>query len=373
MRAFILAGTSLLALSALAVAKAAPITFGYTGGLQSYTVPVTGLYDILAFGGTGGNVVGAPSGQPYSYSGGVGAEIGGDFQLTAGEILSIAVAGGGASNSSGGGGGGGSFVVAPGNTPLIVAGGGGGAIGSGEVGAPAQLGTAGGSGNFALGYQGAGGVGGSGGGAPGTNDNGGGGGGGGFYGSGANALGVSGFSNGQLLTFISGYGGSSLPSLAGGTSFVGIMGGFGGGGGGFGGGGGGYSGGGGGGLAFNGYNAVGGGGGGGSFDGGLINADRILILEPANAYPLSAIPNNGSVTITQLSATAVPEPGSLALFGMGLFGALMAARHRGGRGGGRAARLGTPRSASSACTRARSSRTIISVTAQPGPGCIRDR
>jgi hypothetical protein len=59
-------------------------------------------------------------------AGGLGAEIGGDFVLTTGEILQIAVGGKGSDTIFGGGGGGGSFVVGPGNPSLIVAGGGGG-------------------------------------------------------------------------------------------------------------------------------------------------------------------------------------------------------------------------------------------------------
>jgi hypothetical protein len=63
---------------------------------------------ILAFGAQGGN--GGRGGV-----GGLGAEIGGDFSLTAGEVLQIAVGGTGGSDSyeSHDGGGGGSFVVGP--------------------------------------------------------------------------------------------------------------------------------------------------------------------------------------------------------------------------------------------------------------------
>ena len=81
-------------------------------------MPTTGSYQILAFGAQGGNA-----------AGGLGAEIGGDFTLTAGESLQIAVGG------IGGGGGGGSFVISPGNAPLVIAGGGGGGGGFFSAGA----------------------------------------------------------------------------------------------------------------------------------------------------------------------------------------------------------------------------------------------
>lgn len=47
------------------------------------------------------------------------ASIGGDFSLTAGESLQIAVGGAGL-GGDGSGSGGGSFVVGPGNTPLVL-------------------------------------------------------------------------------------------------------------------------------------------------------------------------------------------------------------------------------------------------------------
>ncbi len=92
-------------------------TFGKTGRIVTYTVPVTGLYDIEAIGASGGAGIN---------KGGLAADVGGDVKLTAGEVLSIAVGGTGGLGANGGGGGGGSFVVAPGNVPLVIAGGGGG-------------------------------------------------------------------------------------------------------------------------------------------------------------------------------------------------------------------------------------------------------
>lgn len=94
-----------------------------TGGIQFWTVPVTGPYQIEAFGGQG-----------YGDFGGRGAHISGEFTLTAGTVLKVLVG-----QQAGPylnfpdptynhqfGGGGGSFITDTGNTPLIVAGGGGG-------------------------------------------------------------------------------------------------------------------------------------------------------------------------------------------------------------------------------------------------------
>src|ERR1041385_569230 len=74
-------------------------------GIQSWTVPVTGPYKITAIGARGAG------------NGGYGAQLEGNFNLTAGQVLSIVVGqqgenGSGASASNnGGGGGGGSFIV----------------------------------------------------------------------------------------------------------------------------------------------------------------------------------------------------------------------------------------------------------------------
>src|SRR5215831_13949918 len=125
MNRLLLAGTALLTLAASDMAaRAAPIDFTYIGSLVTFTVPTTGSYQILAFGAQGGITAGSLSGG----LGGRGAEVGGDFGLTAGEVLQIAVGGVGmpGSGTGGGGGGGGSFVVGPSNTPLVIASGGGG-------------------------------------------------------------------------------------------------------------------------------------------------------------------------------------------------------------------------------------------------------
>src|SRR6266446_2108111 len=116
MKRLLLGGATLLALAASEPAAHATLfDFTYSGGLVTFTIPTTDTYQILAFGAQGGN---SEIRLGSSGAGGRGAEIGGDFSLTAGEILQIAVGGGGGSGSgsAGGGGGGGSFVVGPGNT-----------------------------------------------------------------------------------------------------------------------------------------------------------------------------------------------------------------------------------------------------------------
>jgi hypothetical protein len=289
MKLLLLGGATLLALAASEpAARATLFDFAYSGSLVTFTVPTTDTYQILALGAQGGN------GTFFSFVGvgGRGAEIGGDFSLTGGEILQIAVggAGGNGSGNAGGGGGGGSFVVGPGNTPLVIAGGGGGGgafTGGTFPGGGGLTGPDGGG--EALSGVPNGGTGGNGGGD--GVFNGGGGGGGGFFSAGSGAVG--------------GGGGGAFSDLAGG-SFGGGFGGGGGGGDGLGaGGGGGYSGGGGG---ARGMTVRGPGGGGGSFDAGI---DQVLVADFQTG--------NGEVIITELAA-AVPEPASFALLGAGLAG-----------------------------------------------------
>src|SRR5215469_2098734 len=95
MKQLLLAGTALLGFATLeSVAHADPIIFDYTGSLVDFTVPVTGSYQITAFGAQGGNgVYVSQLGSLTVSPGGSGAEIGGDFSLPSGEVLQIAVGG----------------------------------------------------------------------------------------------------------------------------------------------------------------------------------------------------------------------------------------------------------------------------------------
>lgn len=239
-------------LSLLFAPPAAADLFSYTGGSQTFTTPVDGVYEIIAYGASGGN--------SFAGSGGAGTKAGGEFTLTAGEILTIYVGGRGSDDDSGGAGGGGAtFVIAPAKTPLTVAGGGGGAglLDDGGNGLPFAAKSQGGSG-----FDG--------------------GGGGGFTSAGGGGS--------------SAGGGNSLSSLLGGDGFA--LGGYGGGGGGGefgGGGGGGYSGG-------DGGDGYDGGLGGRSFDAGI---DKVL--GGVNF-------GDGKVEIDLVPA-AVPEPTSCVLFG----------------------------------------------------------
>lgn len=238
-------------------------TFSSSGAIVTFTVPMTGTYDITAFGGDG-------SGYSSRTPGGLGAEIGSDILLSAGTRLEILVGHSGdmGPGSTGvlGGGGGGSFIVeeaGSGLTPLVIAGGGG-AGGRNNAGLPGNIATSGFAGS-GLG-AGAGGTDGGGGGM-GDNDNGGGGG----------YLGEGGGVGDQGLSFMLGGNGGGDDGYGGG---------FGGGGGTLnstGGGGGGYSGGGGGG-------SLGGGGGGGSYATGTLQVAMLRYSSDGDSY-------DGSVTI----------------------------------------------------------------------------
>ncbi len=276
-------------------------TFTSESVIQTYTVSSTGTYDITAFGAEGG---GGLSGG----AGGDGAEIGGDFNLTAGEVLEIVVGGAGANGSGlygGGGGGGGSFVFEDNDgilTPLVIAGGGGGFGGGGA--STLGVGVGGVTGVGSAGYAptgGSGGVNGSGGG-----------GGGGFYGGGGGgyaggttdptaAAGGATSGSGGGHGYSGGVGGYHGPKGPGGSGGFG-----GGGGGGFGGGGGGGFGGGGGGYA------GAGGGGGGSVDNGTFviaqpgeNAgDGLVLIQEIPACYLAGtriLTDRGEVAVEKLA------------------------------------------------------------------------
>jgi hypothetical protein len=178
--------------------------FFTTGTIVAFTVPQTGTYYIEADGGSGGGYAYySNDNEGYSYLGGAGGSVSGNFALVQGETLDIIVGGGGydlgyipygagfygGEVGSGGGGGGGasSVVLVQGTTQTIleVAGGGGG----GAAVFPSTP-TVGGGGGAAVSPStptvgGAGGAGpaGNGSGGSATDD---GAGGGGFYGSGAN-------------------------------------------------------------------------------------------------------------------------------------------------------------------------------------------
>ena len=144
-------------------------SFNHIGVFTNWTVPATTSYRITAFGAQGGTGGGG-------YVGGKGAEIGGDFSLTSGQVLSIAVGRAGLDDQYSGGGGGGSFVTLAG-TKLVIAGGGGGG-GNFYGGSGGLISTTGGNGGF------------------------GGGGGGGSFDGGSNPIGVSGFRVGNGLVEI---------------------------------------------------------------------------------------------------------------------------------------------------------------------------
>ncbi len=140
-------------------------TYRFTGTIKTFTATNGGSYLIKAYGGQGGSA--------YNGVGGLGAEVEGDFTLTAGETLKIVVGGvGGAGyGHDGGGGGGGTFVIETNGAAvvqkLLVAGGGGGAgfvflagnNGGAGYASPAGSGVAGtgGAGATGKGYGGGGG------------------------------------------------------------------------------------------------------------------------------------------------------------------------------------------------------------------------
>jgi len=233
--------------------------FTVTGGIQSWTVPVTGTYTITVVGGGGGG--GATGGKPASMRG--------DFSLSQGAVIKILVGQLGTSDY-GGGGGGGSFVATNSNSALIVGGGGGGKSHNNNAGADASIVANPGSSN---------------GDATGPNSVGGcgmnGGGGGGFSTDGS--AGAKSFLNG-------GSGGGRQT----GSCVSSGLGGFGGGGGGgnSGGGGGGYFGG----APGQNLNPYPGGSGGGSYNNGTNQSNSLA----ANAT------NHGSVTITAVAPDTTP-------------------------------------------------------------------
>src|SRR5580704_8986372 len=104
---------SLLAAAVVGSSARADI-FDYSGTVVTYTIPTTGVYDIVAAGAQGGN--GANFLPLIFGQGGLGAIVSGDVFLTAGRTLDIVVGGmpgTGFDNTDGSGGGGGTFVFEP--------------------------------------------------------------------------------------------------------------------------------------------------------------------------------------------------------------------------------------------------------------------
>jgi hypothetical protein len=280
---------TVLTLSAGLTEKAnADVVFSYTGSIVTWTAPTTGEYQVTAIGAQGA------SGQP-GFVGGLGAEITGTFDFTAGQTFFVAVGGTGSgqSNGSNGGGGGGTFFVSSTDAPLIVAGGGGGTrVGALQNGTNASVTEYGTTGGISPTYVpvvkstglGLGGI---------VTSSSWGSGGAGFFGNGASdtpwGTGGLSFANGLLGgVATSGCGGGGAGGFGGGGAGNGCYGG---------GGGGGYSGGDGGWIA----------GGGGSYDAGL---DPILLAGIGIG--------NGSLSIELLSS-AVPGP----VVGAGLPGVIL--------------------------------------------------
>ena len=263
-------------------AHAGTIDFDYTGMVVDYTVPTSGDYALVAFGAQGGagTVLGIGGD-----GGGLGAEIGGQFLLDAGNVLEIAVGGEGGAppfGAVGGGGGGGSFVFDKTTDALLIAAGGGGGNDSGGAGQTTTGGTTGGGDLLFPGGAGS------------ANGQGG----GGAYGAGGGGF----LSSGGGSAYGAG-GGGSWPGLAGGSALAAdLTGGFGGGGGG-GEDGGGYSGGGGGGDLDE------GGGGGGSYLSSLAS-NPILTGGVQSDY--------GSVTLKLVAV--IPEPATWAMMLTGFAG-----------------------------------------------------
>lgn len=286
-KTLLLAGASV---AAFATTAADAATFFYSGSAVQYTIPTTGLYDLSALGGSGGNAFYGPGGSSGSAAG--------RFNFNAGSVLDIYVGGGGGGGFFGGGGGGGTFVLLGSTVEMVAGGGGGGAatfFGGLHYGGNAGTGGAG-SGN---------------------------GGAGGSYAYTAPASGGGAGVNGGG----GGPAGGATPAngAGGGGGYGGAVGGFGGGGGGGagGGGGGGYTGGNGGGL-------YAGGGGGTSF----VNA-------AATNASIGVAPGAGDGTF-EIDAVnpvvaAVPEPATWAMMILGLGGVGAAMRRA------RARRLERPR------------------------------
>lgn len=98
-----------------------------SGGIQSWTVPVTATYTVVVAGAVGGSATGNTG-----FGGGLGAVLSTQVSLTQGTVLKILVGQAGSNVTYSAGGGGGTYVIS-GSTPLAVAGGGGGGNYNGGV------------------------------------------------------------------------------------------------------------------------------------------------------------------------------------------------------------------------------------------------
>jgi len=123
-----------------------------TQGIQEWTVPATGVYRLEALGAQGGDS--PPWSSNPARSGGLGTEIVGNFDLNAGETITVVVGqkgedGVNSNGSTGGGGGGGSGVAVTrqGTIVLLVLAGGGGGSGHSNDGLPGLISTGGGAGS----------------------------------------------------------------------------------------------------------------------------------------------------------------------------------------------------------------------------------
>ncbi len=105
-----------------------------TSGFQKWTVPFDGTYLITAYGAQGWHPV------TSTYKGGLGARIGAEFSLKAGDTLEIIVGQHGTTDGCSSGGGGGSFVYGPRGSVMLAAGGGGGLrVSAGKNGCPGTI------------------------------------------------------------------------------------------------------------------------------------------------------------------------------------------------------------------------------------------
>ena len=264
------------------------VSLSSTTGIQSFTIPISGPYRILAIGASGGSVT-----TSCVRNGGLGASMQGDFNFTAGQVIKILVGQMGLTTNSDGGGGGGTFVADNLNNPLLVAGGGGGATNNvAQCGAGQQnglnavvttAGTASGNGLAAGGTNGSGGA----------LVSGNGGAGGGFNGNGG-STGIWVVPSGGRSFINGGIGGLNSSS--------GNAGGFGGGGtgwhvGGNGGGGGGYSGGG-----TSGASPWTGGGGGGSFNGGSNQVNTAGVNSGHGRVVITLLCSPGALPVSNTAA-----------------------------------------------------------------------